>query len=131
SHRHLILIINKIDLGTIESIQFPSKIKQVVKTIASKNQGIEALEKAILASIIIQKITADDLDLAINQRQAEVLTRVKLALEQVQETMANQLPLDFLTIDLRIAIKALGEITGYEVTESILERIFSRFCIGK
>ncbi|XHU96714.1 MAG: tRNA uridine-5-carboxymethylaminomethyl(34) synthesis GTPase MnmE [cyanobacterium endosymbiont of Rhopalodia gibba] len=131
SHRPLILVINKIDLGTIESIQFPSKIKQIVKTIASKNQGVEALEKAILASVRIQKITADDLDLAINQRQAEVLTRVKLALEQVQETMANQLPLDFLTIDLRIAIKALGEITGDEVTESILERIFSRFCIGK
>lgn len=131
SHRPLILIINKIDLGIIESIQVPSEIKQIVKTIASENQGIESLEKAILASVKMQKITADDLDLAINQRQAEVLTRVKLALEQVQETMANQLPLDFLTIDLRIAIKALGEITGDEVTESILERIFSRFCIGK
>lgn len=131
NHRPLILVINKIDLGTIESIQFPSKIKQIVQTIATKNQGIEALEKAILASIQIQKITAADLDLAINQRQAAALTRAKLALEQVQETMANQLPLDFLTIDLRVAVKALGEITGDEVTESILERIFSRFCIGK
>jgi tRNA modification GTPase len=131
NHRPLILVINKIDLGTIESIQFPSKIKQIVQTIATKNQGIEALEKAILASIKIQKITAADLDLAINQRQAAALTRAKLALEQVQETMANQLPLDFLTIDLRVAVKALGEITGDEVTESILERIFSRFCIGK
>lgn len=55
SHRPLILVINKIDLGTIESIQFPSKIKQIVKTIASKNQGVEALEKAILASVRIQK----------------------------------------------------------------------------
>jgi tRNA modification GTPase len=74
---------------------------------------------------------AQNLDIAINQRQAAALTRAKLALQQVQETMINQLPLDFWTIDLRIAIQALGEITGEEVTESVLERIFSRFCIGK
>jgi tRNA modification GTPase len=52
-------------------------------------------------------------------------------LQQVQETIQNQLPLDFWTIDLRSAIQALGEITGQEVTESVLDLIFSRFCIGK
>lgn len=129
--RPLILVINKIDLGTLESVKFPSKIKQTVETTAIKNQGIEALEQAILTSVKIQKITAANLDLAINQRQAAALTRAKLALEQAQETMASQLPLDFLTIDLRAAIQALGEITGEEVTESVLEKIFSRFCIGK
>ena len=131
NHRPLILVINKIDLGTLKSVQFPSKIKQTVETTAVKNQGIEALEQAILTSVKIQKITAVDLDLAINQRQAAALTRAKLALERAQETMANQLPLDFLTIDLRAAIQALGEITGEELTESVLEKIFSRFCIGK
>ncbi|MFM7442070.1 MAG: tRNA uridine-5-carboxymethylaminomethyl(34) synthesis GTPase MnmE, partial [Snowella sp.] len=63
--------------------------------------------------------------------QAAVLTQAKLSLEQVQDTIQNQLPLDFWTIDLRIAIQSLGEITGEDVTESVLERIFSRFCIGK
>ncbi|MGL5196648.1 MAG: tRNA uridine-5-carboxymethylaminomethyl(34) synthesis GTPase MnmE, partial [Chroococcales cyanobacterium] len=76
-------------------------------------------------------LQAENLDFAINQRQAAALTRSQTALEQVQTTIDQQLPLDFWTIDLRGAIQALGEITGEEVTESVLDRIFSRFCIGK
>ncbi len=130
-HRPLILIINKTDLAEPKLIQYPPEIKQVVFTVAATNQGIDDLETAILASIETQKITATNLDLAINQRQAAALTRAKVALEQVQKTINESLPLDFWTIDLRGAIQALGEITGEDVTESVLERIFSRFCIGK
>jgi tRNA modification GTPase len=129
--RPLILIINKIDLATAESIKYPPEIKIIVETAAAKEQGIDRLEKAILESIQAGKIMAADLDLAINQRQAAALTMAKKSLQQVQETIHDQLPLDFWTIDLRSAIQALGEITGEEVTESVLERIFSRFCIGK
>lgn len=127
--RPLILVINKIDLGEI-STQLP-KALQVVKTAAALNQGIEALETAILQTVQAREIHAANLDLAINQRQAAALTRAKTALQQVEVTIANQLPLDFWTIDLRAAIQALGEILGEDVTESVLDRIFSRFCIGK
>ncbi len=127
----LILVVNKTDLATVASVEYPSEIKKIVSTAASLNQGIDALERAILASVQTGEISAQDTDIAINQRQAAALTRTKLALEQVQETINNQLPLDFWTIDLRSAIQALGEITGEEVTESVLDRIFSRFCIGK
>ena len=129
-HRPLILAINKIDIQNAESVQYPDEISQVVKTAAAHNQGIEALEQAILETVKAG-IQASDMDLAINQRQAAALTRAKTALEQVQATIAQQLPLDFWTIDLRSCIQALGEITGEEVTESVLDRIFSRFCIGK
>jgi tRNA modification GTPase len=130
-HRPLILIINKTDLATPEKVNYPSEIQHIVQTIAAQNKGIDELENVILETINVKNLTAANLDFAINQRQAAVLTQVKLSLEQVQQTIKNQLPLDFWTIDLRIAIQSLGEITGEDVTESVLERIFSRFCIGK
>ncbi|CEJ46306.1 tRNA uridine-5-carboxymethylaminomethyl(34) synthesis GTPase MnmE [Umezakia ovalisporum] len=133
-HRPLILVINKIDLLepiTIDFSKYPNKIEKIVTTAAAQNQGIEALETAILESVQTGTVQAADLDLAINQRQAAALTQAKISLEQVQVTIANQLPLDFWTIDLRGATQALGEITGEKVTESVLDRIFSRFCIGK
>ena len=130
-HRPLILVINKIDLAPAETVKYPVQIEQIVTTVAAKNEGIENLETAILASVQTGKVAAANLDIAINQRQAAALTQAKTSLERVRETIDNELPLDFWTIDLRGAIQALGEITGEEVTESVLDRIFSRFCIGK
>ncbi|MEH2289063.1 tRNA uridine-5-carboxymethylaminomethyl(34) synthesis GTPase MnmE [Nostoc sp.] len=134
-HRPLILVINKIDLvEESERTTLQSKIsnpKSKIVTAAAQNQGIDNLETAILEIVQSGKVQAADMDLAINQRQAAALTQAKMSLEQVQATITEQLPLDFWTIDLRGAIQALGEITGEEVTESVLERIFSKFCIGK
>ncbi|HEY9782002.1 MAG TPA: tRNA uridine-5-carboxymethylaminomethyl(34) synthesis GTPase MnmE [Leptolyngbyaceae cyanobacterium] len=130
-HRPLILVINKIDIKTAESVRYPAEITQVVTTAAALTLGIETLEQAILEKVQAGKVYSADMDLAINQRQAAALTLAQTSLEQMQATIDQQLPLDFWTIDLRGAIQALGEITGEEVTESVLDRIFSRFCIGK
>lgn len=126
----LILVVNKTDKASVESVRYPKEISRVVATVAAQNQGIAALEQAILETVQAG-VQSANLDLAINQRQAAALTRAKISLVQVQEAIVQQLPLDFWTIDLRGAIQALGEITGEEVTESVLERIFSQFCIGK
>ncbi|BAU41623.1 tRNA uridine-5-carboxymethylaminomethyl(34) synthesis GTPase MnmE [Leptolyngbya sp. O-77] len=139
--RSLILVVNKVDLvagngGVAEfwsdrAFPPPPPALPTVYTAAAQNHGIDALEQAILTIAQAGKLTAANLDLAINQRQSAALTRAKTALQQVQDTIAQQLPLDFWSIDLRIAIQSLGEITGEDVTESVLDRIFSRFCIGK
>ncbi|MCL6433390.1 MAG: tRNA uridine-5-carboxymethylaminomethyl(34) synthesis GTPase MnmE [Leptolyngbyaceae cyanobacterium HOT.MB2.61] len=129
-HRPLILVINKIDLiSSLPTLSYPPLPS--IQTAAALNQGIDQLEQAILETVQAGILQAANLDLAINQRQAEALTRAKNSLQQVQTTIANQLPLDFWTIDLRAAIQALGEILGEDVTESVLDKIFSRFCIGK
>jgi tRNA modification GTPase len=127
----IILIINKTDIAPGAALDIPPQVRRVVKTAAAQQQGIDALEQAIVDLVQGGQVGAADLDFAINQRQAAALTQAQQALIQVQETIAQALPLDFWTIDLRSAVQALGEITGEGVTESVLDRIFSRFCIGK
>ena len=128
-HRPHILVINKIDLGPPVDIPVPQV--PVVQTAAAQGKGIDALERAILAVVQADRVVAANTDMAINQRQAAALTRAHRALKEVQTTIQAALPLDFWTIDLRDAIRALGEVTGEEMTESMLDEIFSRFCIGK
>lgn len=68
---------------------------------------------------------------AVNSRQAEALIRAQAALADVSQSIADDLPIDFWTIDLRAAVVALGEVSGDGVTEEVLDSVFSQFCIGK
>ncbi|MEI6426997.1 MAG: tRNA uridine-5-carboxymethylaminomethyl(34) synthesis GTPase MnmE [Pseudanabaena sp. ELA607] len=142
-----ILVRNKVDLILSNSLADQSlpqdlnneelirdrqlKFLAILNTAAAQQQGITELETAILDNVSHGMIHASNLDVTINQRQKACLLRVVTALHHVQEAINQALPLDFWTIDLRSAISAIGEITGEEVTESVLEQIFSRFCIGK
>lgn len=71
------------------------------------------------------------LQVALNRRQRDLAAAAAEALARSLEAAQQQLPWDFWTIDLRAAVRALGEITGEEVSEAVLDRVFSRFCIGK
>lgn len=130
--RPLIVVINKRDLVDREvAIPLSAANRSTVYTAAAQGQGIDALEQAILTAIQADRMTLGNLEFTLNQRQAAALTEAQLALGQVQHTIGGQFPLDFWTIDLRTAIHALGSITGDSLTESMLDEIFSRFCIGK
>jgi tRNA modification GTPase len=74
---------------------------------------------------------AEGLQVALNARQRQLAATAAEALARGLEAAAQQLPWDFWTIDLRAAVRALGEITGEEVSEAVLDRVFARFCIGK
>jgi len=73
----------------------------------------------------------EGLQVALNARQRDLATSAAASLARALEAAAQQLPWDFWTIDLRAAVRALGEITGETVSEAVLDRVFSRFCIGK
>ncbi len=111
--------------------EFKSKFLAILNTSAAQQQGITELETVILDGVSQATIQAANLEVTINQRQKACLLRVVASLHHVEDAISQALPLDFWTIDLRSAISAIGEITGDEVTESVLEQIFSRFCIGK
>jgi tRNA modification GTPase len=71
------------------------------------------------------------LQVALNARQRDLAATAATALERSLEAASDGLPWDFWTIDLRQAVRSLGEITGEEVSEAVLDRVFARFCIGK
>ena len=71
------------------------------------------------------------LQVALNARQRDLAAAAAEALDRSLEAATAQLPWDFWTIDLRAAVRSLGAITGEEVSEAVLDRVFSRFCIGK
>ncbi|WP_269604326.1 tRNA uridine-5-carboxymethylaminomethyl(34) synthesis GTPase MnmE [Prochlorococcus marinus] len=71
------------------------------------------------------------LDIALNERQVDLARSTLESLENINKVFDEKLPWDFWTIDLRQAINYLGEVTGEDLTESLLDNIFSKFCIGK
>ena len=71
------------------------------------------------------------LNIALNERQLDLAKSTMESLENIDKVLDEKLPWDFWTIDLRQAINYLGELTGDDLTESLLDNIFSKFCIGK
>jgi len=71
------------------------------------------------------------LDIALNERQLDLAKSALESLLLIDKVFNEKLPWDFWTIDLRQAINHLGELTGEDLTESLLDNIFSKFCIGK
>ncbi len=96
---------------------------------ALQGEGLEELVGALLERC--GAAPREGLQVALNHRQRDLAAAATLSLERSLEAAAADLPWDFWTIDLRAAARSLGEITGEEVNEAVLDRVFARFCIGK
>jgi len=105
---------------------------RVVIASAATGAGLAGLERALLDAAGSPQIAATGgRGWAVNERQAEALVRAHEALSGAGASVAADLPLDCWTVDLRAALLALGEVSGEEAAEEVLDAVFSRFCIGK
>ena len=133
-----ILAVNKVDavddvdaaLVTIPPLAAAS-FSAIVRTSAREGEGVRDLEEALATAVGAGDVAAEGSAWAANQRQAEAMRTALSALARLRGVIRDGLPVDFWTIELREAAMALGAITGDDVTEDILDVIFTRFCIGK
>ncbi|HAN46928.1 MAG TPA: tRNA uridine-5-carboxymethylaminomethyl(34) synthesis GTPase MnmE [Cyanobacteria bacterium UBA8156] len=133
--RPVMVVLNKTDLADPAPVQgtIPTgpNLQAILPMAAAQGLGIDCLEEAILHHVGLGHIAAADLEVAINERQQAGLAQAVAALARTQTAITEGLPPDFWSIDLRSAQKALGELTGEDAVESVLDRIFQRFCLGK
>ncbi|MFM7229018.1 MAG: tRNA uridine-5-carboxymethylaminomethyl(34) synthesis GTPase MnmE [Cyanobacteriota bacterium] len=107
----------------------PGAAGQGLAISARDGLGLTTLGRALLACCGATE--TGNLALALNRRQRDLAASAAAALDRSLGAADEGLPWDFWTIDLREAIRLLGEITGDEISEAMLDRVFSRFCIGK
>jgi tRNA modification GTPase len=101
----------------------------VVELSTVTGAGIEQLEEALYARLAEQGGEAREPALA-TLRQQQALSRALVAANSALDAL-GAVPLDLVAVDVRDALLAVGEITGEQISETLLDEIFSRFCIGK
>ena len=127
----VIIIVNKIDLLENEELFSEYKNGQGIPFSVLQHRGFEELEVEIRSRVYQGEAVLASDQLLSNVRQISALERCDTALKQASESIKRGMPWDILSIDLREALRSVSEITGHNVQESLLEDIFSRFCIGK
>jgi len=129
----LLIVGNKSDLKANQSLNKNTehilKKENLLIISAKTGQGEDDLINSLLKLCGSSKIHG--LDIALNERQLDLAKLAMESLENIDKVFEEKLPWDFWTIDLRQAIHHLGELTGDDLTESLLDNIFSKFCIGK
>ena len=124
-----IAVWNKSDLPNAEkaSLHFPHQISLS----ALQKTGIEELHQKIDAVIWEKGAPPKDEILITSLRHKEALTNAIQACKQVQKGLVDGVSPEFLSQDMRHALRELGKVIGTDITEDILSAIFSKFCIGK
>ena len=131
--RKAIVLLNKADLDPVTTeAQIKERLdKPVISVSAKEEQGLDQLELTVKNMFYDGKISFNDEIYITNIRQKAALTEALESLNQVSESIQNQMPEDFFSIDLMNAYEELGSITGETVGEDLVNEIFSKFCMGK
>jgi len=130
----LIVIVNKTDLpAKVDKEKFEKEFSEhsVLWISLLEEEGLNELKDDILKEIIDEDIDLDSETIVTQSRHKDALVKAEAAIERVIVSHETNMPYDFLTIDLKDCLDALGKITGETVADDILDRIFNDFCLGK
>ncbi|MFD1884991.1 tRNA uridine-5-carboxymethylaminomethyl(34) synthesis GTPase MnmE [Paenibacillus wenxiniae] len=134
SGRQVIVILNKIDLPpqldrSVLLQHFDEQ--QIVEMSVKDEQGVDRLEQAISSLFFGGKLEANDVTYVSNVRHIGLLKQAKRSLQDAYEAADQFIPIDMIQIDVRLAWEQLGEIIGDSAPDSLIDQIFSQFCLGK
>lgn len=134
-----IILLNKTDLEPITDENILKKalgedslnICHIIKTSTKNNIGIDIFEETIKDMFFEGNISVEDEIYITSIRQKENLYDTKKSLELVRQSLMDDMPEDFYSIDLMNAYTSLGMMIGEEVEDDLVQEIFSKFCMGK
>ncbi len=132
--KKVIIVLNKIDLETKideKNIKLKEISKYIIKISAINEIGIDSLYDKISEMFNLNEINVDNEIVITNLRHKNLITKAIENVKQAKETLENNMPSDIIAIFIKDILQCLGEITGEEVTENIINEIFSKFCLGK
>ena len=132
--KKVIIVLNKIDLENkidTKDENFKDFSKYIIKISALNETGIEDLYEKISEMFNLNEINSDSEIVITNLRHKNLITKAIENVKKAKETLESSMPSDIIAIFIKDILENLGEITGEEVTEDIINEIFSKFCLGK
>jgi tRNA modification GTPase len=121
-----ILLLNKSDLSEHRDW----KNLEALRVSCATGQGLPELEDEILARITRQNLRPESA-IAINTRHRDCLRRALESCNRADAAMRDGLSSEYVVVDLKDALRAVGEVIGSIGVDEILDSVFSQFCIGK
>ncbi len=138
SDKKIIILLNKSDLfqvtseADIKKKMSEKKLYCSIHSVSMKDlTGVQELKDMIHSMFLKGSLVFNDEVYITNVRQKAALQSALKSLELVLDSIDNQMPEDFYSIDLMSAYEELGYITGETVGEDLVNEIFSKFCMGK
>jgi tRNA modification GTPase len=129
-NKNVIVILNKSDITNPPADKMFDGFTTISLS-AKTGDGLEELSSAIEKMFKLGEIRAKDNNAITNLRHKEALCAAYNSISAAIDALDNNIPYDMVSIDLTDCASHLGEITGKTVSDEIVDKIFSRFCLGK
>ena len=127
-----LVLINKNDLETkLDISKLNIDKNKIINLSIINNQGIDELKEKIIELFNINEIERKDPTYLSNTRSISILKRCLKKVEEIEESLNNNMPIDMIELDIKAIWEELGTINGTTYEEELLDEMFKRFCLGK